>query len=263
MDLTELKALNFDSKLRHPWEKARMRIVIRILNFIIKKKGKANLTVFDFGCGDVYLSNHIAASFPDCEIHAVDSAFTEDSVQEIRKLTGKASILLYDKIENITLLPEKKADIVLLLDVIEHIEDDAGFLSALVNNKYITRDTMFLITAPAFQCLFSSHDQLLKHYRRYTRKSLIRAINKSDLRSLKSGYFFFVLLFPRIMQLLFGKMNWVKPADKGIGQWNKGIVVSWLLVTSLMIDYFICGMFLAAGINIPGLSVYSICEPAV
>jgi len=263
MDLTELKTLTFNSKSRHPWERARMWIIIRMLTSWIRKDGKTNPTIFDIGCGDGYLSSHIAASIPGSEVHAVDSAFTEERIQEIKNLAGGISLSLYDKIENIILLPEKKADFVLLLDVIEHIEEDTGFLSSLAKNKHITKDTLIIITAPAYPCLFSSHDAFLKHYRRYSRKGLIRTISLSGYESLDSGYFFLILLFPRIIKLLFTRMNLAKSADTGIGQWNKGIVISWFLTAALIMDYFICRIFLAAGITLPGLSVYSICKTAV
>jgi hypothetical protein len=178
-------------------------------------------------------------------------------------LTGNINLSLYNSIEKVALLPEKTTDIVLILDVIEHIENDAGFLISLAKNKHISKDTVFIITAPAFSCLFSSHDTFLKHYKRYSLKDLNRLLNKSNLKSLKSGYFFFVLLFPRVMKLLIGKMKPGKSMDKGIGQWNQGLVVSWFLTGVLMIDYLICSLFLAAGIAIPGLSVYSVCKTTV
>jgi len=262
MDLTELKTLSFDNKSRHPWERARMRIIVRMLRSMLKNERKTKPIIFDVGCGDVFLSNYIAASFPGCEIHAVDSAFTRERTQEIKELTGNNSISLYTRIENITLLPERKTDIVLLLDVIEHIEKDTDFLSSLAKNKHISKDTIFIITAPAYQCLFSSHDKFLKHYRRYSRKNLTEVLNKSNLKSLKSGYFFFVLLFPRFIQLLSERSHLIKPTIKGIGQWNQGVLISWIFTTALIFDYFICSIFSVAEIIIPGLSVYTICRPA-
>ena len=261
MDFTERKDLDFNSTSRHPWEKARMKIIIRMLKSTLKKADKTNPVVVDIGCGDVYLSGHIASSFPECEIHAVDPAFTEKIIQKIRKLTGDAGLTLYDKIDNIALPSGKKADIILLLDVIEHIEDDAGFLSALINNKHVSKETTFIITTPAFQWLFSSHDKFLKHYRRYSRRSLTSTLNKSRLSPLKSGYFFFVLLFPRIIRLYLEKLKLVKPADKGIGRWKHGMLVTWFIVAFLRIDGFLGSIFLSIGITLPGLSVYSICKP--
>jgi len=261
MDFTELKDLDFNQRSRHPWERARMRIIIRMLKSIVKKAGKTNPVVFDIGCGDGWLSGHITSSFPGCEIHAVDPAFTAEIVQKIKKLKGDAGLSLYDKIENIALPSEKKADIILLLDVIEHVEDDAGFLTTLIDNKHVSKETTFIITTPAFQWLFSSHDKFLKHYRRYSRKSLTSTLNKSRLSPLKSGYFFFVLLFPRIIRLYLEKLKLVKPADKGIGQWKHGSLVTWFIVAFLRIDGFLGSIFLSMGITLPGLSVYSICKP--
>jgi hypothetical protein len=262
MDLTELKNLNFDIKSRHPWERARLQIIIHFLKSIIRKTGNPGPVIFDIGSGDAFVAFNVASTFPGCRVHAIDTAFNDNIKGEIRKQTDKVSILLYDNIEKITLEPGRKADIILLLDVIEHIEDDAGFLSSLVNHPLISEDTWFILTAPAYPCLFSSHDKFLNHYRRYTRKSLNCILNKTGLKSLKSGYFFFVLLFPRVFRYTMEKLKLVNSAEKGIGQWKQRGGISRILYAILLNDFFICRIISTTGIIFPGLSVFNLCKPA-
>ena len=59
-----------------------------------------------------------------------------------------------------------QADLVLAMDVIEHVEDDAALISAYCD--LAPRGTRFIISVPAFNFLWSAHDIFLEHHRRYT-----------------------------------------------------------------------------------------------
>ncbi len=63
-------------------------------------------------------------------------------------------------------------DLVAALDVLEHVEDDAESASALVS--MVKPGGWLLVTVPAHQALWGSHDRRLHHRRRYGRKDLIR-----------------------------------------------------------------------------------------
>jgi hypothetical protein len=83
--------------------------------------------------------------------------------------------------------------LVLMIDVLEHVEDDLALLDEYV--RLSPPDTLFLIAVPAFQFLWSGHDEFLGHYRRYTRASTIRTMQSAGLQVLRCRYFF-GLLFP-------------------------------------------------------------------
>ena len=91
-------------------------------------------------------------------------------------------------------LPFKTAsiDLVLALDVIEHIDDD---IHALAECKRILREGgLLIVTVPAFTFLWSAWDEALGHRRRYTISGLIAAANKSGLSVRKISYFFLCIL---------------------------------------------------------------------
>ena len=75
------------------------------------------------------------------------------------------------------------------------------FLKDFVNSKYVNHETIFIITVPAYQKLFFSHDTFLKHFRRYTNTSLVRLIKKCGLDEIEKGYFFLSLLAPRYLSV--------------------------------------------------------------
>ncbi|MDR2709378.1 MAG: class I SAM-dependent methyltransferase [Elusimicrobiota bacterium] len=88
----------------------------------------------------------------------------------------------------------------LLLDVIEHIKDDDYFLKIL--NKKMQAGKFIIISAPAFECLTSSHDKLLGHFRRYNTKTLCEKLSNNGFKCIKAGYFFSYLFFAVL--LVFG-----------------------------------------------------------
>jgi 2-polyprenyl-3-methyl-5-hydroxy-6-metoxy-1,4-benzoquinol methylase len=68
-------------------------------------------------------------------------------------------------------------DLVMALDVVEHFENEGQILKALVSN---TRPGgKILVTVPAYQWLWSTHDVQNDHHRRYTRRQLTQALQTS------------------------------------------------------------------------------------
>jgi len=84
-------------------------------------------------------------------------------------------------------------DLVLALDVIEHVEDD---VHALTECHRILRTGGFLVvTVPAFMSLWSPWDESLGHKRRYTLTDLVGAFQRAGLSVKESTYIFF-FVFP-------------------------------------------------------------------
>ena len=79
------------------------------------------------------------------------------------------------------------SDLVLMMDVIEHVDDDVGLIRQY-SDSMLQHGTM-LITVPAFQFLWSKHDVFLEHKRRYTHASLHRAIEAAGLTVVRPGNF--------------------------------------------------------------------------
>jgi hypothetical protein len=99
------------------------------------------------------------------------------------------------KIKYVKSASELPEGLVLLMDVLEHIDDDLKFLKDYVNKA--KKGTKFFITVPAFQFMFSPHDIFLEHHRRYTVSSLSKLVENAGLNILSSNYFYGTL-FPLI-----------------------------------------------------------------
>lgn len=86
------------------------------------------------------------------------------------------------------------ASVITMLDVLEHIEDDRGFLTELAGK--MDPGASVLMTVPALPSLWSNWDVLLGHYRRYTKASLASAVELTGFEIVERSY-----LFPELIPL--------------------------------------------------------------
>jgi hypothetical protein len=82
--------------------------------------------------------------------------------------------------------------LILMMDVLEHVEDDLALLRQYTSQMPQTGSV--LITVPAFQFLWSGHDVFLEHYRRYSLGQVERLVSDAGLKMVKSRFFFSTLL---------------------------------------------------------------------
>lgn len=258
MDLKEAK--EFNNKIgatRHPWELARFEVVYSLMrkhcNFIQKK----DLIVLDIGCGDSFFLGSLALRLPAAKLIGVDTEL--DPLTITRYSKQYSNITFYNSFSDLETKNEL-ADIVLLLDVLEHIEDDKGILENIVQNRITDNNTLFFITVPAFQWIFSHHDKWLGHYRRYDLESLSNVAERPDLKIINRGYFFFSLLFIRIMSSFFEKLTNCSFHNKGVAYWNAPAFWTKFVKTFLYLDYRVASFINQFGLKIPGLSCYVICQ---
>ncbi len=249
MDISELKRQQSENFNRHPWEITRARIARFLL------KGESFDHIADIGSGDAYVIRELQKNKKGGIYSAVDTAYTP-AIIELITLNEPSNIQFYNRPEYIE-VENKAADLILLMDVLEHCKDDNNMLSS--TTAAASLKAKFLITVPAFQCLFSEHDRLLGHFRRYTLKRLKNLCQKENLSVLHSGYFFFSLIPLRVLQRLSEKTGFkrtVHAADNW--KFNKGITR--FISAILWIDFRICYALSSVGIMLPGLSCYCICQ---
>lgn len=259
----DIKELNINaakgSSKNHPWEYARAKIVCKILKNRSFINQECN-PILDIGCGDIFFLNYFCSTIEHPYPVAVDIAFESEIICALKEKYQNFGCTFYQSVDEVG-LGEKKANIVFLMDVIEHIEDDVAFLSALKQKKFVGTDTLFMITVPAFQSLYSSHDKWLGHYRRYSSKLLIERVTQAGMKVVDDGYFFFSLLIPRFLQkkieLLWKEKE--RPVT-GIGGWNGGKTISWLYEKILLCDFLVTSILRKVGIKLPGLSTFVICK---
>jgi trans-aconitate methyltransferase len=256
MDLVEAASHTADVGVRHPWETARLEVVKRLIA-THAQLGNGSVVV-DIGCGDAFVAGALAKLFPQSTFYGVDSGLTPDLIAEIRQRVGATNLHLSKSLDEVT--AERSASLVLLMDVIEHIEDDAGFLADLLARRLIDRRSCLLVTVPAYQRLFSAHDIVLRHYRRYSNRSLRRRLEHAGLEVVESSYFFLSLLPLRALQVLKEQLFGRPPVVTSDLTIDHGRASSAFLSRALVADASVSLWLRRVGITLPGLSNYAICR---
>ena len=78
-------------------------------------------------------------------------------------------------------------DLICLFDVLEHVEQDTETLAML--GQHLKPGGKMLVTVPAYPWMWSSHDEVLHHFRRYTKQSLAKTIELAGLRQERLTHF--------------------------------------------------------------------------
>ncbi|MET0776894.1 MAG: methyltransferase domain-containing protein [Pseudomonas mandelii] len=139
--------------------------------------------ILDVGAGSGFFSHHLLRHSAAREAWCVDISYDQDS-----DATTAGKPVHYRRGIDST-----DADLVLLMDVLEHVDDDVGLLKAYVDK--VPSGSRFLMTVPAFQFLWSGHDDFLEHKRRYTLAQLETVARDAGL-NVKQGAYYFGLVFP-------------------------------------------------------------------
>ncbi len=179
MDIKEAALLR-ENAADHWYYRSKARAVERLL------RGTTPRTVLDVGAGSGFFSRHLLANSPAVEAWCVDLNYPADSdiVENGKSIHFRKSVERVD------------ADLVLLMDVLEHVDDDVGLLRDAVGKT--AAQATFLISVPAFQFMWSGHDVFLEHKRRYTLAELEHVVKSAGLRIRQSTYFF-AAVFPAAM----------------------------------------------------------------
>jgi SAM-dependent methyltransferase len=153
-------------------------------------KGIRKSLVLDVGAGSGFFTKFLLRHTPAQTGLCVDTGYASDSDEEY---AGK--LLQFRRS-----CTDVAADLVLLMDVLEHVKDDAELLAEYAEK--VPSGARFLITVPAFQWLWSDHDVFLEHHRRYDIQQLEAIVSRVGLGVQRSSYYFgFVLPIAGVLRL--------------------------------------------------------------
>lgn len=241
----DLKEVNKGNVKRHPWETARLKA----LQDILIPQLFEGMKILDIGCGDGFVATNLFNSIHMKEVIAVDTNLPD---AWISKLASAQTGIVFQRE-----MPEDGVfDALLLLDVLEHVEDDKSFLGGIVN-RYLASKGSVMITVPAFQSIYSGHDAFLGHYRRYSLSELVQLATACGLEVRRSGYLFSSLLLPK---LVLYKLLKTCDSSEGVGHWHRGPWVTHFIEQLLKLDNMVLSTVGRLGIKIPGLTGWVLCE---
>ena len=168
----------------HWWYRARRDILADYMTR--EARLPANARILEIGCGTGHNLPMLAA-FGTVDAIEIDPAARAIASQRLGRPVGDAPLPALDGV------PSAAYDLIAVLDVVEHIADDVAALKAMATR--LRPGGAILITVPAHRWMWSAHDVVNHHYRRYSKATLRAALTAAGLRPRKLGYFN-SLLFP-------------------------------------------------------------------
>jgi SAM-dependent methyltransferase len=200
----------------HWWHAARRRIV---LDWIQQRyPNRCDLAILDGGCGTGLMLQQIA------HMGSVEGVDISDEALEFCRRRGLKNVRRADVLD----LPfdGNSFDVVTALDVLEHLENDAGAMREF--RRVLKPGGRIFIFAPAHNWLWSLQDDVSHHRRRYTARSLRETVESSGLVIERQSY---VSTF--LLPVIFLGRQWLKVLLRFRGadtendlhpEWSNGIL---------------------------------------
>ena len=169
---------------QHWWYRARRMVLADLIARQIKPPRDAR--ILEIGCGTGH-NLAMLGGFGTVDAIEIDPAAREIAANRLGRDVDDAPLPTLQGVN------DGGYDLVAVLDVIEHIEEDEAALRMIA--RKLRPGGRILITVPAHPWMWSAHDVVNHHHRRYTKKTLRRAIAAAGLRTDLLSYFN-SLLFP-------------------------------------------------------------------
>ena len=179
-------------------------------------KQDRSIKILDIGCSSgIFLEELLQMGFNVDHLFGID--ISEEGIAKA-KARGLKHVFVMDgaKID----FPEESFDLLISSDSLEHIETEQAALSCWTT--LLKPKGRLIIFVPAFMFLWSAHDVVNQHFRRYTRKELTAKIQQFPYQIEQSGYWNFSLFFPIAI------VRWLKKSSiKGGASSRRGFGLSW------------------------------------
>lgn len=186
----------------HWWYRARREILSDYLKRYAGIPGGAR--ILEIGCGTGH-NLPMLAQFGEIDAIEIDEIAAAKASERLGKQVGASPLPALTGVE------DGSYDMVAVLDVIEHVEDDVAALRAIA--RVLKPGGKILITVPAHQWMWSAHDVVNHHKRRYSKATLTASLHKAGLGWQKLRWFN-SLLFPVAVAARFvGKLTGKDDSD--------------------------------------------------
>ncbi len=184
---------------RHWWWRARERALLHTIKQLAGPR--KDLSILDIGCGDGLFFDALAR-FGKVE-----------GVENDASLIGENNPHRADihTLNLATFKPAEKYDLVLLLDVLEHVDDPAAFLRLAL--RLLKDEGTVIVTVPAFQSIWTGHDDLNHHRQRFTRKTFASVAERAGMKALGDQNLFQWSFAAKVLLRITEKLRKTAPAS--------------------------------------------------
>ncbi|MBM4140387.1 MAG: class I SAM-dependent methyltransferase [Nitrospira sp.] len=168
---------------------------------------------------------------------------------ELCRQTGITNVFVRDAEK--TGFEDQQFDIIIASDILEHMKDEDKTL--LEWHRILKPKGELLVFVPAFNFLWSKHDEVNYHYRRYSKSRLLSILQKNGFKVKRISYWNFSLFFPVTIVRLFQRLL-SGNRSSGDQLYDVNIFVNRTLEYLLGLE----NKVLSLGINLPlGISIFA------
>jgi SAM-dependent methyltransferase len=176
----------------HWWHRARREILDRV---IARLGLPAGARLLEIGAGT-------GANLAMLGRHGELCAMESDDFARQHACGASGVAVLPGRLPDAVPFADHSFDLVCLLDVLEHIDDDRAALRRV--RDLLRPEGRVLLTVPAYQWLYGPHDRAHHHRRRYTAREVRRTAREAGFDVQRCGYFN-TLLFPLVVARRIGQ----------------------------------------------------------
>jgi len=227
------------------WFVARRDIILKLIKKLDLKK---NAKILEIGCSGGPLLKFLKQN-GFLNIYGIDISASAIDLCRMRRIKNVA---VMDGAK--TQFKNGEFDLIIASDILEHINVDTSALSEWY--RLLKPNGRLIIFVPAFNFLWSTHDETNYHYRRYSKSLLLKKLEKANFKINRSSYWNFCLFFPTAAMRILQRFS-VKKKSKTKDQLYKltPLVNNGLIILLKVENWFL--KFL----NFPiGVSIFAICK---
>lgn len=159
----------------HWWWRAREAFILEVLRHHAPTGGYGR--ILDVGCGDALFFHGLAEFGIPFGV--------ETDARIVSEGTRSRGFVHVGPLE--TLPRTEPFGLVVMLDVIEHAADDVQLLRSA---GQLAAEGTILVTVPAMPSLWTHHDAVNQHFRRYTRRTLLEIARNAGITVSRCEYFY-------------------------------------------------------------------------
>ena len=184
---------------RHWWWRAREAMLVAELRRLRPSAPEGFGDILDIGCGDALFFDRLREFGTPQGVESDATLVTEEARRTTNIHIGPLE----------TFHPSTRFGLIVMADVLEHVQDDAAFLRRALD--LLREDGILVATTPALPLLWSAHDDANHHYRRYTRRTLRATATAAgaEIATLQDWFRWPLLprLFARVLPLRAGTLT--------------------------------------------------------
>jgi 2-polyprenyl-3-methyl-5-hydroxy-6-metoxy-1,4-benzoquinol methylase len=188
---------------KHWWWRARTELIVDTLRRLRPAQGWKN--ILDIGCGDGLFFDRLS-EFGNVEgVEAFAELVNPDNPHRSR-----IHVCPFDE----SFQPGKQYSLVLMLDVLEHLENPVAALRHALD--LLAPDGTFVATVPAFMSLWTNHDVLNHHFIRYKKSTFREVAEQAGLRIREESYVYHWTVPVKLAVRLAERMFRMKPKPPNV-----------------------------------------------